>query len=651
VSEAPSRSVLAAADFIAESGRFAVAVIDASGVITECHGSLVEGIESGGTAEDAFPFLIGMEEEIEAVRAGDGGHLHLPNMNIPSADGQLRFASVFLLAGPGVDTTTVVMQDTTETSQLQRQVMQQRNDLAIARKELERVNEMLRERGEELQVARDVAEEATEAKSRFLAMMSHELRTPMNGVLGMLQLLDDGTLDEEKTGYARTARLSAEALLQIIGDVLDFSKIEAGRLDIERVPFDLPEVVESVVTLLSPRARDKGIGLTHRVDADLPAVVLGDPVRCRQILLNLIGNAIKFTDRGGVTLDVSKVGESATVLFSVQDTGIGISKEAQARLFTEYTQSDSSTTRKYGGTGLGLAISKRLVELMSGEIGLESVEGEGSRFWFSLPLEATDAVVSSGASAAAPVVEGARILIADDAEANRQVATAMLAKAGYEVRTACDGREAVAAVREHGFDLVLMDLNMPEMDGFQATAELRSSGEEVPILALTAHARRDLGDLPGFSGHVAKPVRRDALLQAVAEALGAETAAPGDGVASGAVSGFDAEALLSFREDIGAEAFPTLVETFLTGIRKRVDGVRSELDEGLLEELERSAHDIKSLSAMLGAMGLCREAEALEEAAGRGDLETARRQVSRVIDEAGTALAAVEDLLREVSAT
>jgi len=630
VPDARSESVLAAADFVTGSGLFGVVLVDASGVVSSTYGRLVDNIEVGEQVEDALPMLVGMEEEIEAVREGAAPHVHLPNVNLTTADGVLHFTSVYVLPGQDTAHTTLIIQDTSEASRLHRDMMQQRNELDITRRQLEAANT-------ELQLARDVAEEATQAKSRFLAMMSHEIRTPMNGVLGMLQLIDDEELSEEKRGYARTARTSAEALIQIIGDILDFSKIEAGRMDIERVAFDLFEATRSVVTLLGPRAQEKGIDLECEIDEDVPRVVLGDPGRLRQILLNLVGNAVKFTEHGEVAVSAALLPDAdATVHFAVRDTGIGISEEARGRLFTEFTQSDASTTRRFGGTGLGLAICKRLVELMDGEIGVDSEEGRGSTFWFRLPLEPTDELpVDAPPGSVSTAVVGACILVVDDAEANRQVATAMLGKAGYRVETATNGLEGVEAARAGEYDLVLMDLNMPEMDGMEAARALRDAGVTLPILALTANKASDLGDLEDFDGHVEKPIRREVLLAAVAAALGGQSvgqASPAEERPDELV--FDEATLVGFREDIGASVFPRLVDTYLAEIRKRLVGLPAEVDAGRFEVVERFAHDIKSCSATLGAGRLRKLAAALEKAGKDGNAHDVP-VLSKLVIEAG----------------
>jgi signal transduction histidine kinase/DNA-binding NarL/FixJ family response regulator len=658
--------------FMASSGRFGVALVDESGIVVERFGALVEHVPAGTPAEDAFPLLLGFEEELDAIRSEGEGHLHLPNMNLVLEDGRAVFASVFLTPGADSGSLAVVLQDTTEASETHRKMMQQRNDLDIARRQLEHANEQLEE-------ARARAEEATQAKSRFLAMMTHEIRTPMNGVLGMLQLIDDGTLDMEKRGYALTARTSAEALLQIIGDILDFSKIEAGRLDIERIPFSVAEVVEGVVTLLRPKADEKGIALDLYLGDALPRAVVGDPVRCRQVLLNLLGNAIKFTSRGGVTLSVqTEPGDAGILHFAVADTGIGIPAEAQGRLFQEFTQTDASTTRRFGGTGLGLAICKRLVTLMDGSIGLESVEGRGSTFWFRLPMEPTDVVVAEPDPSDLPApVTGARILLADDALANRQVAVAMLGKAGYMVDTAVDGHDAVEKVGTGGYDLVLMDVNMPGMGGHEATVTLREHGVTIPVLAMTAHPESEVEGREDFDGYIGKPVRRADLLHRVATVLrdagiaqreashGVSETEPNrpvrtppdlpqddsidlpeddsadqpDGTWAEVV---DRDTLSGFLDDVGAEVFPTLVDTYLTEIRKRVDTLAETLASGALDVVERHAHDIKSCAATVGVRALRDHAARLENAAREGDGHTVAEEVPRVVRAAEVAYPAVE---------
>ena len=547
-------------------------------------------------------------------------------------------ASLSLVSAPGGVMLAAVVRDVSQQRAAQASLERQAAEMAALAKRLD--------------AALIAAEQASRAKSKFLATMSHEIRTPLNGVLGMTRLLLDQSTVTEQREKLEIINDSGEALRAILDDILDFSKLEAGRVELEAADFDVARVVRSTVALMDSRAKLKGLTLEVEIADDVPKMVNGDANRLRQVLLNLVGNAVKFTETGGVRVLVSVESDGSRLRFAVEDTGIGIDAAAQRRLFQDFTQADASVARRFGGSGLGLAICKRLAALMGGDIGVESQPGRGSRFWVAIPF--ANALNVDSAPICAPAAIAAterplRVLLAEDNAINQMVISGLLERRGHQVTMAENGLEAVNAARGGGFDVILMDMLMPVLDGVEAARFIRSLPPpvgETPIIALTASVLE--GDArkcreAGMDDFVSKPVAPDTLYAALATAVRRPPPEPAS-AASGAASVppvLDRPVLNILIDAMGEAAAPTLLDKFAADVGLRVARAAAAGENGDLKTAQRDAHDVKSLAATFGLMALAEAAATMERLCRANDKAAVREACCAMPVRLEEALAAI----------
>ncbi len=490
-----------------------------------------------------------------------------------------------------------------------------------------------RKHAEQLMIdGRQEAEHANQIKSQFLAMMSHEIRTPLNAILGVLELFSQTSLNSQQAEYLKIASCAGKNLLELVNDILDLTKVESGMLELEQINFDVIELTQFCVRLMTSGAKEKGLKLGVFIDPEVSSIIRGDPLRFKQVLLNLLNNAIKFTEQGSVIIKLSAQtvdnnADNCLVLVEVIDTGIGITSELQGNIFEVFVQADLSDTRKYGGTGLGLAITKRLVSLWGGSIGLESTPNDGSRFWFTVGAEATSFGITTtqdskdASNEITPAADlktafQANILLVDDSVINLAVISSMLTTVGHRVDLAVCGVDAIKAVSDKNYDLILMDVSMPDMSGLEATKIIRQSTgiNNMPIIAITAHALVGYKEqclAAGMNGYLTKPISQKDLLSIINTWCAVNFDAVVQANPHLEIKMVDT-VLSELTKQFGQQKVNELLLLFLTDLSARSNALKSAVIQHNILDIDREVHTIKSSATIFGAIALQEKAMVLE---------------------------------------